>query len=149
MNRYTIHFNCYATTDIDVLAETEEEALQKAKNMEISPERFDFVPNECSVTAEKALSNFEELKIKAENIARAADVLGCEIKLNPWPIITIQVWNGNGMDEKKETLDSVFWDEERDEIGLETDTAAEITLSDLPLIEQYELCESIVKFQKH
>lgn len=145
MNKYTIHINSDASTDVEVLAKTKEEALEKAKKTEIKMKGFDVVPNEIFITDEKKLQEIDEMKKKAESILKAAEALCLDIKLDPWPFLTVKVWNGYEMKERKELLELIYWDEDRDEIGLETERCPEITLSDLPLIEQYMICDAILK----
>ena len=49
MKKYTIHYNYYATIDVEVLAENEEEAKLKADLVEVDANDYDFSLKEQSV----------------------------------------------------------------------------------------------------
>lgn len=144
MKRYYIHYNYYATADVPVLAETEEEALQKAREVHLDLEDYDFTLNEESIIDEEEVPDIKSLIKEAENILKQSD----SIELNPWPTVTILVWNGEYMEPIRETIENIYWDEEREEIGFETDRCSELTISDIPDIEQIELCQTIIKTQE-
>lgn len=56
MKRFTIHYDYYATADITVVAETKEEALKEADQIEIPLEDFDFDFNERYVLHEDIIN---------------------------------------------------------------------------------------------
>lgn len=145
MKRYYIHYNYYATADVPVLAETEEEALERAREVQLNLEDYDFTLNEESVIDEEEVPDLKSLIKEAENILKGKE----SIKLNPWPTVTVLVWNGECMEPIREIIENIYWDEEREEIGFETDRCSELTISDIPDIERLELCQSIIKTQSH
>lgn len=56
MKKFTIHYDYYATADITVVAETKEEALKEADQIEIPLEDFDFDFNERYVLHEDIIN---------------------------------------------------------------------------------------------
>lgn len=56
MKKFTIHYDYYATADITVVAETKEEALKEADQIEIPLEDFDFDFNEKYVLHEDIIN---------------------------------------------------------------------------------------------
>lgn len=144
MKRYYIHYNYYATADVPVLAESEAEALQKARDVELQLSDYDFTLNEESIIDYEDVPDLKSLIKEAENILKKDE----SIELNPWPTVTILVWNGEYMEPIRETIENIYWDEEREEIGFETDRCSELTILDIPDIEQIELCQTIIKTQE-
>lgn len=60
---FTVHRNCYATIDIEVLAESEEEAMRKASERfdNILATEYDFTENEVSVIDTKDAPDIDDL----------------------------------------------------------------------------------------
>lgn len=56
MKKFTIHYDYYAMADITVVAETKEEALKEADQIEIPLEDFDFDFNERYVLHEDIIN---------------------------------------------------------------------------------------------
>ncbi len=56
MKKFTIHYDYYATADITVVAETKEEALKEADQIEIPLEDFDLDFNERYVLHEDIIN---------------------------------------------------------------------------------------------
>lgn len=140
MKKYTIHYDYYATYDVEVLAESKEEAINKAREIEVPYEEYDFSINEESVIDTKDVPDLPTLIKEAEEILKSAEAF----ELSPWLNVTVPVWDGEKMKPITELLENVFWDEEREEIGLETDRCSEITISDIPDIQQLNLCQAII-----
>lgn len=149
MKKYTIHLNYYATIDIDVLAENRQQARALAMCNENALNEFDFDLNDIEVIEEQEIEDPIELIKKAESILQRALKQEVPYQLLLWPTITIHTWDGFTMQPQSNILQSVYWDEERDEIGLETDRFAELTISDLTEIQQYEVAKAIVDAESH
>lgn len=149
MKKYTIHLNYYATIDIDVLAENRQQARELAMQDDTPLNEFDFDLNDVEVLEEQEIEDPEKLIRQADSILQRALKQGEAYQLPFWPTITIQTWDGLNVQQQSDILQSVYWDEERDEIGLETDKFAEITISDLSEVQQYEVAKAIVDAQLH
>ena len=144
MKKFTVHHNLYATIDIQVIADSKEEAIRKAREVCISPDDYDFTPNEESVIDEEAVPDIVELKQQAEYIMQKAQEEGICFTLNPWLPATTQVWNGDAMIPRTELIESIYWDDLHEEICMDLDRGAEVTLSDITEVQQLELCQAII-----
>lgn len=144
MKKYTIHYNYYATAQVQVLANSEKEAILKARDVSICTDEFNFSLNEEDIVDQIDVPELCELMAKAEKKLKDADSLGNEVILDPWPKVTVQVWDGKRMANTYQTLENIYYDEDREEIGFETDYNSELTISDIPEIEQHNLCFMII-----
>lgn len=141
MKKFTIIHNFTATVSIEVLAETREEAFEKASKNNIDPRDYDFELDSAEIGHEEEVPDLKSLIKEAEDILKQSD----SIELDSWPIVTILVWNGEEMEPIREIIENIYWDEEREEIGFETDRCSELTISDILEIEQFELCKAIIE----
>lgn len=142
MKKYSIHYSYYATADVEVLANSQDEALEKASKQH---KDFDYSLNEETIRSVEEAEELEELVLIASEIVKNATDDGIEIKLNPWPYITVDLWNGFDFEARTEIMEQVYWDDDRDEIGFETDHYSELTLVDIPEFQQYEICKAIIE----
>ena len=78
------------------------------------------------------------------NILKEADYLGIAYQLVTWPKVTVPVWDGERMRPVTQLMEKVYWDEEREEIGIETEYNSELTISDILELQQYKLCQAII-----
>lgn len=149
MKKYTIIHNLTATVAIEVLAETREEAFEKASKNNIDPRDYDFELDNAEIGREEEAPNLKDLIEQAEAIVKAADEEDETITLSPWPLVTTESWDGTQMQYEKQLMSLIYWDYEADEIGFNTEeSAGDFLFSELPDIEQIELCQSIIKTQK-
>lgn len=145
MKKFTIIHNFTAVASIEVLAVTREEAFEKARQNEIDPSDYDFELDSAEIGHEEDVPELKHLIEKAEDIIREADNEDKEIKLDPWPSVTTEWWNGKYMEYRHQTISHIFWDYDRNEIGFQTDdSAADYGLSEIPDIEQFNLCNQII-----
>lgn len=145
MKKFTIIHNFTAVASIEVLAETREEAFEKAKQNDIDPSDYEFELDSAEIGHEEDVEDLQHLIEKAEDIIREADNEEREVKLDPWPTVTTEWWNGKYMEYRHQTISLIFWDYDRNEIGFQTDdSAADYGLSEIPDIEQFNLCNQIV-----
>lgn len=145
MKKFTIIHNFTAVASIEVLAETREEAFEKARQNDIDPSDYEFELDSAEIGHEEDVEDLQHLIEKAEDIIREADNEDKEIKLDPWPTVTTELWNGNYVEYRHQTISHIFWDYDRNEIGFQTDdSAADYGLSEIPDIEQYNLCNQII-----
>ena len=149
MKKYTIHYNYYATIDVEVLADSEEEAIRKAEQVDIEREDLELEQNEETILEAIDIPNLQTLIEQAEEIIKKADEEDTEIKLNSWPYVTLEYWTGVEMEHKKYLMENLYWDYERDEIGFNTaESAGDFGLSEIPDIEQFYVCNAIINSQK-
>ena len=146
MKKYTVIHNFTATVSIEVLAENQEEAFEKASKNDIDPRDYDFELDNAEIGDEEEIPDLTELITKAESIIKKADQEDETIILNPWPVVTTESWDGTQMLYHKQLMYQLYWDYEYDEIGFNTEeSAGDFYLSELPEIEQYNLCQQIIK----
>lgn len=145
MKKYTIIHNFTAVASIEVLAETREEAFEKARQNELDLADYDFELDSAEIGKEEYVPELSKLIEQAEAIIKRAD----DIILVPWPLITTEVWDGNKMKSERQRMENIYWDEEADEIGFNTDeSSGDFLLSELPELEQLEICQLIIKTSK-
>lgn len=150
MKKFTIIHNLTATVSIEVLAETREEAFKKASKNNIDPRDYDFELDSAEIGDEEEVPDLQKLIEKAEAIIKKADEEDDEITLFPWPLVTVESWDGSKMEYHHQRMSLLYWDYEVNEIGFNTEeSSGDFYLSELPEIEQLELCISIIKTQEH
>lgn len=142
--KYTVHFNWYATADVEVLAESEEDAIEQAREVELDPNDYHYDLNEESVIGTEDVPDLEDTIAQAEIIIKKAEEDEIFFDLSPWPWIRTETWNGIDYNSKKELAENVFWDKHFDEIAFTLDGGAEVNLSELPELQQLELCLQII-----
>lgn len=150
MKKFTIIHNLTATVAIEVLAETREEAFEKASKNNIDPRDYDFELDSAEIGHEEEVPDLQKLIEKAEAIIKKVDEEDDEITLFPWPLVTVESWDGSKMEYHHQRMSLLYWDYEVNEIGFNTEeSSGDFYLSELPEIEQLELCISIIKTQEH
>lgn len=144
MRKFTIIHNLTATVAIEVLAETREEAFKKASKNNIDPRDYDFELDSAEIGHEEEVPDLQGLIEKAEAIIKKADEEDDEITLFPWPLVTVESWDGSKMEYHHQRMSLLYWDYEVNEIGFNTEeSSGDFYLSELPEIEQFEICNSI------
>lgn len=148
MKKYTIIYNFTATASIEVLADTREEAFEKARANELNLADYNFELDGAGaeIGREEDVPDLRTMIQQAESIVKQADEEDKTLTLNPWPNVTTEYWTGAKMEQKTDLMDNLYWDYEADEIGFNTvNSAGDFSLSELPEIEQYEICEAIIR----
>lgn len=145
MKKYKIIHYYDAAIALEVLAATEDEALEQAKGVDFDMNNLHLERNGSEIIEAIEVPDLKHIIEKAEDIIREADKDDKEIKLDPWPTVTTEWWNGNYMEYRHQTISHIFWDYDRNEIGFQTDdSAADYGLSEIPDIEQHNLCTQII-----
>lgn len=146
MKKYTIIHNLTATVAIEVLAETREEAFEKASKNNIDPRDYDFELDNAEIGNEEEVPNLQELIEQAEAIIKKSDEDVDEIALFPWPLVTVESWDGSKMEYQHQRMSLLYWDYEANEIGFNTEeSSGDFYLGELPEIEQFDICNAIIK----
>lgn len=149
MKKYTINYCFDANISVEVLADSEEEAIRKAEQVDIEREDLELERNEETILEAIDVPNLQTLIEQAEGIVKEADKEDTEIKLNSWPYVTLEYWTGVEMEHKKYLMENLYWDYERDEIGFNTaESAGDFGLSEIPDIEQFYVCQAIINSQE-
>lgn len=142
--KYTIIHNLTATVEIAVLAETEEEAFEIAAQNNIDPRDYNFELVDAGIGDVEDVPDLDETMAKAETIIKKAEEEEISFDLSPWPCIEAETWNGIDYNSKKELTENVFWDKHFDEIAFTLDSGAEVNMSELPKLQQLEICLQII-----
>lgn len=110
---FTIHRNCYATIDIEVAAETEEEAMKIARQRfeNIPGNAYDFTENEVSIIDTQDAPDVDELIEKVTALLQKDGHVGISVDI---PHTTLEYCGGRAAGEV-EVLDHA------DTIYLESD----------------------------
>lgn len=140
MKKFTVIHNFTATASIEVLADTREEAFEKARQNELDLADYDFELDSAEIGHEEDVPDLGTLIEQAEEIIKKSE---CFV-INPWPRVTTEVWTGCNMEHRQELAENVYWNEEDDEIGFTLDGGAEAILSEFPEIEQLNICQKII-----
>ena len=147
MKKFVIHYNYYATADVTVLANSEEEAIKKADQIEIPNEEF------CLEYDNREAFELEDVPELQEVIDKATAIIkkfnegaGQEDFYNVprYPTITTYCWNGDEMVKKKNTVEDFYYDSDE---GLMMDVGEgfEVELSELSDVEILDVCQVIIK----
>jgi len=147
MKKYTIHYNYYATADVEVLANSKKEAIEKADQVDIID--FDYDLNDKYVLDEEEVPDLATLKNKVGEILSKYqsehDDDDEPYTVSCYPTITTEVWNGDSYAKREHVVESFFWDSDAEELILLFDEYAELELSDIPEIEQLNVCQCIIE----
>ena len=146
MKKYVIVCRYYATAEIEVLANSEKEANEKADQVELSPEDFvfDFIDSEIS-EAEEVPELSDMIERTGKILDRFSKEKDDEVYTVPaYPIVTTNIWDGREIKKVRNLVEDFYWDSEK---GLMMDVGEgfEVELGELPEIEQLEVCELIIR----
>ena len=146
MKKYVIVCRYYATAEIEVLANSEKEANEKADQVELSPEDFifDFIDSEIS-EAEEVPELSDMIERTGKILDRFSKEKDDEVYTVPaYPIVTTNIWDGQEIKKVRNLVEDFYWDSEK---GLMMDVGEgfEVELDELPEIEQLEVCELIIR----
>ena len=143
MKKFIIKRCFYAEVEIAVLANSEDEARQKARNTEIPFENYHFEPDTEIVEDEEEIQDLFDMIREATTIIKQKE----ELVPDDCPCIHLELWNGDDWETKRKEICSIFWDNGEEQIGMELNDESEVLLDDLTEIEQYEVCKSIINFK--
>jgi len=145
MKKFTIVYGYYATGSVEVLANSKEEAYRQANEISIPYENLELDLDSTEIVEEKEVPELQELIKQAKIILQRPEIIENGFTLSPWPTVqSVPVWNGEEMVTKPELMENIYWDEDREEIGYETEYSTEQVLSELSDIEQFNICQTII-----
>lgn len=146
MKKYTIHYSFYATADVEVLADSEEEAKQKAQQVELELKDYTFDLNEETVSNVENVPDLDSMIEKANLIIKTYDKTKDDcFKVDCYPQITTQLWKGEEYYFKKNLVEYFYWDENHNEYGVIIDGDVEILMSELSEMEQFQISQHIIE----
>lgn len=145
MKRYTIN-HCYdVKTTVVVLADSEEEAKQKASVINLKIEdAYNIHLNEQEITESEEIGDLNEMIKEAGRIIR--EYKGEDpFEVESYPTITSTIWGGYDMEEVEDLVEDFYWDEEHEELGMIVNDNVEVLISELDEMEQYEVAKLIIE----
>ena len=146
MKKFTIIHNFTAVASIGVLAETREEAFQKARENDLELSDYDFELDSAEIGREEDMPDLQELINKASEIIKryGEEEYDSFFSVPTYPTITTESWNGDEFIKQRNIVEDFYWDSEK---GLMMDVGEgfEVELDELPEIEQLEVCELIIR----
>lgn len=142
--KFTVRFNWYATADVEVLAESEDDAIKLAKQVELDPSDYNYDLNESSVIGTEDVPDLDKTIKQAEAIIKKSDNKNLYFSLDPKPWVRIKLWDGIDYYTQKQSVESISFDKRYDEISFMLEGRGEICLSELPELQQLEICQSII-----
>ena len=140
MKKYTIRCSFLAEADVEVLANSEDEARQKARNTEIPIENYHFEPDTETVEDEEEIQDLSDMIREVTTIIKQKE----ELVPEECPSIHLELWNGDDWETKRKKVNAVFWDNVDEHIGIELNDESDVLLDELTEIEQYEVCKSVI-----
>lgn len=146
MKKYVIVCRYYATAEIEVLANSEKEANEKADQVELSPEDFvfDFIDSEIS-EAEEVPELSDMIERTGKILDRFSKEKDDEVYTVPaYPIVTTNIWNGSEIKKVRNLIEDFYWDKETSELILTSEDQVDISLSELSEAEQHKVCSMII-----
>ena len=146
MKKFTIIHNFTAVASIEVLAETREEAFQKARENDLELSDYDFELDSAEIGREEDMPDLQELINKASEVIKryGEEEHYSFFSVPTYPTITTESWNGDEFIKQRNIVEDFYWDSEK---GLMMDVGEgfEVELDELPEIEQLEVCELIIR----
>ena len=146
MKKFTIIHNFTAVASIEVLAETREEAFEKAKENDLELSDYNFELDSAEIGREEDIPDLQELINKASEVIKryGEEEHDSFFSVPTYPTITTESWNGNEFIKQRNIVEDFYWDSEK---GLMMDVGEgfEVELDELPEIEQLEVCELIIR----
>jgi hypothetical protein len=140
MKKYTIRCSFLAEADVEVLANSEDEARQKARNTEIPIGNYHFEPDTETVEDEEEIQDLSDMIREVTTIIKQKE----ELVPEECPSIHLELWNGDDWETKRKKVNAVFWDNVDEQIGIELNDESDVLLDELTEIEQYEVCKSVI-----
>ena len=146
MKKYIIHYNYYATADVTVLANSKEEAIEKADQIEIANDEFDLEYDNREAFELEDVPELQEVIDKATAIIKQFNEgAGQEdfYSVPCYPNVTTYYWNGDEMAKNKNAVEDFYYDPKK---GLMMDVGEgfEVELSELSDVEQLNVCQVII-----
>ena len=145
MKKFTIIHNFMAVASIEVIAETREEAFEKARENDLELSDYDFELDSAEIGREEDMPDLQELINKASEVIKryGEEEHDSFFSVPTYPTITTQVWNGDEFIKQRNIVEDFYWDSEKG-LMMDVGEGAEVELDELPEIEQLNVCQVII-----
>ena len=149
MKKFTIIHNFTAVASIEVLAETREEAFQKAKENDLELSAYNFELDSAEIGREEDIPDLQELINKASEVIKryGEEEHDSFFSVPTYPTTTTESWNGDEFIKQRNIVEDFYWDSEK---GLMMDVGEgfEVELDELPEIEQLNMAQILIDAAK-
>ena len=146
MKKFTIIHNFTAVASIEVLAETREEAFQKARENDLELSDYDFELDSAEIGREEDMPDLQELINKASEVIKryGEEEHDSFFSVPTYPTITTESWNGDEFIKQRNIVEDFYYDSDKG-LMMYVGEGFEVELDELPEIEQLEVCELIIR----
>ena len=146
MKKFTIIHNFTTVASIEVIAETREEAFEKAKENDLELSDYNFELDSAEIGREEDIPDLQELISKASEVIKRYGEEGHDgfFSVPTYPTITTQSWNGNEFIKHHNIVEDFYYDSDKG-LMMYVGEGFEVELDELPEIEQLEVCELIIR----
>ena len=146
MKKFTIIHNFTAVASIEVIAETREEAFEKAKENDLELSDYNFELDSAEIGREEDIPDLQELISKASEVIKRYGEEGHDgfLSVPTYPTITTQSWNGDEFIKHHNIVEDFYYDSDKG-LMMYVGEGFEVELDELPEIEQLEVCELIIR----
>ena len=146
MKKFTIIHNFTAAASIEVLAETREEAFEKARENDLELSDYNFELDSAEIGREEDVPDRQELINKASEVIKryGEEEHDSCFSVPTYPTITTQSWNGDEFVKHHNIVEDFYYDSDKG-LMMYVGKEFEVELDELPEIEQLEVCELIIR----
>ena len=146
MKKFTIIHNFTAVASIEVIAETREEAFEKAKENDLELSDYNFELDSAEIGREEDIPDLQELISKASEVIKRYGEEGHDgfFSVPTYPTITTQSWNGDEFIKHHNIVEDFYYDSDKG-LMMYVGEGFEVELDELPEIEQLEVCELSIR----
>ena len=145
MKKFTIIHNFTAVASIEVLAETREEAFEKAKENDLDLSAYNFELDSAEIGREEDIPGLQELINKASEVIKryGEEEHDSFFSVPTYPTITTQSWNGDEFIKHHNIVEDFYYDSDKG-LMMYIGEGFEVELDELPEIEQLNVCQVII-----
>ena len=145
MTKFTIIHNFTAVASIEVLAETREEAFEKAKENDLELSAYNFELDSAEIGREEDTLDLQELINKASEVIKryGEEEHDSFFSVPTYPTITTESWNGNEFIKQRNIVEDFYYDSDKG-LMMYIGEGFEVELDELPEIEQLNVCQVII-----
>lgn len=145
MKKFTIIHNFTAVASIEVIAETREEAFEKAKENDLELSAYNFELDSAEIGREEDIPDLQELINKASEVIKryGEEEHDSFFSVPIYPTITTESWNGDEFIKQRNIVEDFYYDSDKG-LMMYIGEGFEVELDELPEIEQLNVCQVII-----
>lgn len=147
MKKYVVHYNYYATVDVEVFAESEEEAKEKADQVCVDPHDYDFSLNEQSIIdTQDGIDLAAMTKELIDHVRRyMAEHSGEPMPVGHYVFCEVSsTWNGAEYVPVRDAVTGLVWNEDIQSLVVSFEKCEDMNLDELADIDQYYLAKTVL-----